>query len=118
MKQPKFILRIGFQEWIIPSNTGLSALSGMLEDAMPVDYDGHANEITLSYTDEDDASMLATSTMVSIKKIPPGVKFKRKTKDGRVEIIRPVPIAARQPKAATKAPRLAGRQPLQLEFVR
>jgi hypothetical protein len=122
MKMPKFILRIGFQEFAVPHNSGLSALMSLLEDALPVDVDFHDSEITLQYTAEDEASLLASSTMVSIKRIPPGMTWKRKSKEGVVEIIRPVAIEPGQPPRASKKkqPRLNGSKPktLQLEFGR
>lgn len=89
MKMPKFILRIGFQEFAVPHNSGLSTLMSLLEDAMPIRADLRANEITLEHTEEDDANMLAHATMVSIQRIPPGVQWKRTNRRGEVEIIRP-----------------------------
>jgi len=121
MKLPKFILRIGFQEFAVPHNSGLATLMGLLEDALPINADLNANTIEVQYMDEDDACLLASATMVSIKRIPPGVKWTRKNKEGHVEVIRPVAIEPgqkKQPPAKSNAKRLNGRAPLQLEFGR
>lgn len=121
MKMPKFILRIGFQEFAVPRNSGLATLMGLLEDAVPVRTYLSVGEIMIEHTEEGEEDMLAHATMVSIKRIPPGVRWKRKAKDGQVEIVRPVAIeAGRTPTGTTRkaAKRLNGRAPLQLEFGR
>lgn len=116
MKMPKYILRIGFQEYAVPCADGAATLMKLLADAIPVRSDLECRELTLEWADEDESHMLAHATMVSVKRIPPGTVFKRKRKNGEVEILRPVPIADKR-KASPPAPaRLSGRKPLQLEF--
>ena len=116
MKMPKYILRIGFQEFAVPVSDGAATLMKLLADAIPVRSDFDDKTLELQWSDDDESHMLVASTMVSVKRIPPGTVFKRKRKNGTVEILRPVPIADKR-KATTAGPaRLNGRKPLQLEF--
>ena len=121
MKMPKYILTIGFNEYVVADNKGLATIMAVLEDAVPVRAHLHSKiEISLEWTEEGEEAMLAQSTTVSLVRIPPGVTWTRRTKAGTVEIIRPVALNAgdgvkRSGKAVKK---LNGRQPLQLEFGR
>lgn len=91
MKMPKFILRVGGRDFVIADNRGVSALMTLMADAVPVDVDLNANEITLEYTDEEEQWMVAAVTRVSVTPIPRGIVWKRKRKTGEAEIVTPVP---------------------------
>ena len=116
MKFPKYILQIGFRTFAVPSSDGAATLMKLLADAIPVTYDHHEKALNLEWADEGEEDMLSHATMVSVQRIPPGTVFKRKRKNGTVEILRPVPIADKRKTPAAGPARLNGRKPLQLEF--
>jgi len=114
---PKYILRIGYQEFAVPESKGAATLMTMMEDAIPVHSKFYDGEIELVHDDEPD--VFAGATAVSIKRIPPGTVWKRKRKDGTVEVIRPVAVENSTGKKRTNGSRrLSGRAALQLEFGR
>ena len=47
MKMPKYILRIGFQEFAVPESKGAATLMSIMENAMPVRSNFCEEEITL-----------------------------------------------------------------------
>ncbi len=121
MKMPKFILRIGFHQYVIPHNRGVAALMTLLEDAVPVRADLYDPKPEIELLYPDDESLRIYSTKVSIDKIPRGAKWITKSKEGVVSDVRPVEkkqLPAAKPKQlpGRKQPALRGRQALQLEF--
>lgn len=118
MKMPKYLLRVAGSYFVVPHNSGVAALINLMSDAMPVHPDLHGGEIELLYCDEEDAFMLPALQQVSVTRIPPGIKWTRKTKSGTVEILKPVAVEGRKPAPKSKAKRIGGREPLQLEFGR
>ena len=102
MKMPKYILRVAGSEFAVPESADLQR-----------------KEIELSYSDRDEdeyRGILLYLQKVVITKIPPGVHWKRKLKNGTTQTIRPVPLDDRKKPAPPKRPALRGREPLQLEF--
>jgi len=96
---PKYLLRIAGSEFVVPDSSGIATMIRMMEDAVPVHADLAKREIELIYTDRDEAHyarMLEYLRTVTIRKIPAGVTWKRKTKAGTVEIVR---VVEKKPKA-------------------
>ena len=126
MKLPKFILRVAGREFVVPHNRGVAALVSLLCDAIPVSVDLEKREIELSYDDRPDITSWLTN--VRIDRIPRGMRWTRKNKEGVVVEVTPVakPMKALRPapgKAKAlpqgKRPHQLGRgvnRPLQLEF--
>lgn len=102
MKIPKYILRVGGLSFVIAKKEGLGAIAELLADALPVSVDLRANppEIELD-SFSDDPEMIRYLTQVTCTPIPPNVVWKRKSRTGEVEIVRPVEKAPK----ALKAPR-------------
>lgn len=104
MKEPKYLLRIAGSEFVVPDSTGIATLIRMMEDAVPVHARLSDKEIELAYTkydDEEYCRMLEYLREVRIKRIPAGVKWKRETREGKVEEVKIVTkrIAPPKPKA-------------------
>lgn len=116
MKKPKFILRVGFQEFAVAGDRGVAALMSLLGEAIPVHARLYKSEIELAYCDEDETGeTLTAATKVSLQRIPPGIQWTRKRKDGTVETLRPAALG--EPPQPKKQPaRIQSRGPLQLEF--
>lgn len=117
MKMPKYILQVAGQQFAVPSSDGLATLIKMLEDAVPVHFSDHTEppEIELAY--DEDEMMRDYLVKVRITKIPARTVWKRKTKSGEVEIVRPVATDQTKPTKRNQPARL-NKQALQLEFGR
>lgn len=120
MKKPKYLLRVGAMEFVIAHNQGVASLMKLMEDAMPVHADLSDNEITLLYLDQPDVFSYATE--VRLRRLPPGVKWKQKTKQGEIIPVvpeaKPALRAGEKPLTKSKRSALPGRKSLQLEFGR
>lgn len=103
MKEPKYLLRIAGQEFVVPESTGISTLIRMMEDAVPVRADLSKREIELAYSDDEEAypRMLEYLRLVTIRKIPAGTRWKRKAPDGSVQEVRVVTKKAKALAAPT-----------------
>lgn len=104
MKMPKFILRVGGCSYVVASNRGVATMQALLAEAVPVKTAIYKTppEITLEYN--DDPEMLDLLQSVQCVKIPRGVVWKRKAKNGEVHVVRPV---EKKPKALHAPPRKA-----------
>lgn len=103
MKEPKYVLQIAGQQFVVPSDQGISTLIRMMEDAVPVSADLRERKIELTYTDQGEEQylmMLEFFREVRIRKIPAGVKWSRKAPDGSAQEVRVVT----KPAKALKAP--------------
>jgi len=87
--------------FVTTSKQGVGAISEFLADAMPVNFDSSAKppEIELTWAEESWA-MEYFRTVVTLP-IPGNVVWKQKTKDGEVQVVRPV----EKPAKALKGPR-------------
>jgi hypothetical protein len=107
MKEPKYVLQIAGQQFVVPSDQGISTLIRMMEDVVPVHADLRERKIELTYTDrgeEEYLMMLEFFREVRIRKIPAGVKWSRKAPDGSVQEVRVVAKKAQAlPPSKTKA---------------
>jgi hypothetical protein len=126
MKMPKFILRVGGQDFVVPHNRGVAAVMTLLSDAVPVRDRLHEDPPAIELVYDDDPSVTTMLTEVSVRKIPRNVVWRRKNKEGQVEVVRPVAKAPKALRNGLSASRLAdsrkakqlgnSRAPLQLEF--
>jgi hypothetical protein len=109
MKMPKFILRVGGRDFVVPHNRGVATIMSVLADAVPVDVDLHAKSPTITLEFEERPDLASYVTEVRCVKIPRNVVWQRKTKSGEVEEIRPV---TKEPKAlpAPRSRQLPGRK--------
>ena len=115
MKMPKYLLNVGGTLYAVPHNKGVAAVINLLCDAVPVSYDSSQNEITAQYLNMP--HMTEVLTHVSVRRIPPGAKWKMKTKEGEVVNVQPVPKKQTALNVVRKkAPALTGGKILQLEF--
>ena len=98
---PRFILQVGCQHYVISNKNGLGALTELLLEAMPVTARIYRDPPEIELTYAEDPEMLEVLQKVVVVRIPPGVVWKQKTKNGEVQVVRPVEKAPR----ALKAPK-------------
>jgi len=111
VKMPRFLVRVGGQDFVVASKEGVGALTELLADALPVSADLHREPPEIELTWLDRPEIITMLQQVRCVRIPHNVVWKQKTKEGEVVEVKPVQKA---PKALKPAPRKALRGPERL----
>ena len=90
MKMPRYLVRIGMQQYVVSNKNGVGAVMEFLRDAMPVTAREYKEPMEIELTYADEPSLVEILQQVESVAIPANVIWKLKTKTGEVNVVRPV----------------------------